>query len=54
MGQVVFSHELLGEMLIELSVPPQVLSSECEEESDTKSEEKPTEKIIGEIEPKKP
>jgi len=53
-GQVVFSHELLGEMLIELSVPPQVLSSECEEESDTQSEEKPMDTIIGETEPKEP
>jgi hypothetical protein len=30
------------------SIPPQVLSSECEEEGDTKSDEKPMDKIVGE------
>jgi len=47
-----FSFLLLLAQTLAFSVPPQVLSSECEEESDTQSEEKPKDKIIGETNPK--
>lgn len=33
---------------VAFSTPPQVMSSECEDENDTQSEEKPTDEIVGE------